>query len=44
MPGAHPNIVALDELAEQVIDNGDLRGRRTRVGAAAGALRAGLSR
>lgn len=40
----HPNLVQLDELPELVIDNGDLRGRRTRVGPAAGAVRAGLSR
>jgi uncharacterized cupin superfamily protein len=40
----HPNIVHLDEVEQQVIEDGDLRGRRARVGAAAGARRAGLSR
>src|SRR4051812_47344314 len=44
MPSAHPSIVQLDEVEEQIIDDGDLRGRRARIGAAAGAARVGLSR
>jgi uncharacterized cupin superfamily protein len=44
MPGAHPNIVHLDEVEEQIIDDGDLQGRRTRFGPAAGGARVGLSR
>src|SRR3954468_3723891 len=44
MAPAHPNLVHLDAVEEQIIDDGDLRGRRARIGAAAGAARVGLSR
>src|SRR2546423_8389066 len=37
-------IVHLDDVAPEVVDRGDLRGTRWRLGAAAGARRAGLSR
>src|SRR3954469_5209570 len=44
MAPAHPNLVHLDAVEEQIIDDGDLRGRRARIGAAAGCARVGLSR
>jgi len=41
---SHPNLVHLDDVPEQVRDLGPLQGRRSRPGAAAGALGVGLSR
>jgi uncharacterized cupin superfamily protein len=40
----HPNLVHWDNVDTFVIDRGPLQGRRQRLGAAAGALRIGLSR
>ncbi len=44
MPAMHPNLVHIDDVETVVIDRGPLQGRRQRLGAAAGALRIGLSR
>ena len=43
-PGMHPNITHFDAVEPIVIDRGPLRGRRYRLGAAAGLRRTGLSR
>jgi uncharacterized cupin superfamily protein len=44
MPSTHANLVHWDDVDEITIDRGPLRGRRQRLGAAAGATRIGLSR
>ena len=43
-PGMHPNITHFDDVEPIVIDRGPLRGRRYRLGAAAGLRQTGLSR
>ena len=44
MPDSYANLIHFDDVDPIVIDRGPLRGTRYRLGAAAGATRAGLSR